>query len=398
MGFIYLIINHVNGKRYVGKTNGTVEDRWKTHLAGINDPKNDNRSLYRAFRKYGIENFSIETIDTGESNEELNLLEQYWIDKLDTFQKEYNETRGGDGNTLYDRELIWRIYEKTGTIAETARQVGCDRRVVRAVLHLHNIHNETSQIKEVCQLDKDTGKLIRVYKNGSQASKQLNNGDQSKRTNILLACKEQWRTCGGFRWCYKEDLENYNIQNVLKIVEDRKKQKSKKLSESLKIYDDKKIIEMRKNGKSIQNIADEIGCSKDTVSNILNKNNIKIEISNQAINRVPKYDYQEIKRIYEQYQNQKKVSEIVGCDIGTVSRALKKMNVKTLSSAEVNQNKNYKKVLQIDINTNEIIKEFNSAGDAAESVTGSRAKSSNIRAVCNGKQKTAYGYKWTFQK
>lgn len=32
MGFIYKISNDINDKVYIGKTNFTIEDRWKEHL------------------------------------------------------------------------------------------------------------------------------------------------------------------------------------------------------------------------------------------------------------------------------------------------------------------------------------------------------------------------------
>ncbi len=52
-----------------------------------------------------------------------------------------------------------------------------------------------------------------------------------------------------------------------------------------------------------------------------------------------------------------------------------------------------KKVKQIDINTNECIKIFNSLNEAAMEVSGKRYKE-QIQKVCNGVGKTSYGYKW----
>jgi group I intron endonuclease len=71
-GDIYLITNKVNGKRYVGQTlsyysnnllNGT-QNRWKKH---VNNTKNKIDScpiLEKAIRKYGKDNFSVETLLT----------------------------------------------------------------------------------------------------------------------------------------------------------------------------------------------------------------------------------------------------------------------------------------------------------------------------------------------
>lgn len=57
---------------------------------------------------------------------------------------------------------------------------------------------------------------------------------------------------------------------------------------------------------------------------------------------------------------------------------------------------NAKPIYQIDSNTNEIIKEFLSAGLAAEFL-GDRTYGANIRRVANGKGKIAYGYKWRWK-
>ena len=56
MGFIYKITNNINQKSYIGKTERSIEVRYKEHLRHRNYL---NLPLYKAFNKYGIENFSI---------------------------------------------------------------------------------------------------------------------------------------------------------------------------------------------------------------------------------------------------------------------------------------------------------------------------------------------------
>ena len=63
MGFIYKITNDVNGKVYIGKTLNTVVSRWKEHCHDKDRRNMENRPLYRAMNKYGLEHFSIETIE-----------------------------------------------------------------------------------------------------------------------------------------------------------------------------------------------------------------------------------------------------------------------------------------------------------------------------------------------
>jgi len=52
-----------------------------------------------------------------------------------------------------------------------------------------------------------------------------------------------------------------------------------------------------------------------------------------------------------------------------------------------------KKVYQIDKNTNEILNTFDNKKEASRSI-GKQAAASNITAACNGRIKTAFGYKW----
>lgn len=86
--FIYRITNTINSKFYIGKTTKTIEERFRRHYYSH---RNQNTYLYKAMRKYGIDNFKIDII---EETEFPNEREMYWIDLLDPH---YNMTRGGDG-------------------------------------------------------------------------------------------------------------------------------------------------------------------------------------------------------------------------------------------------------------------------------------------------------------
>ena len=65
MAYIYKIINKKNNKIYIGKTEFSIEKRWKEHLR--DSKKNLDRPLYRAMNKYGIENFDIEQVEKTDS-------------------------------------------------------------------------------------------------------------------------------------------------------------------------------------------------------------------------------------------------------------------------------------------------------------------------------------------
>lgn len=89
---IYKITNLINGRVYIGQTVTSLARRWSQHSTS-----KKNSPMYNAFRKYGAENFAIETICTALSPEHLNELEQYFIKEYNSLiPNGYNLTSGGD--------------------------------------------------------------------------------------------------------------------------------------------------------------------------------------------------------------------------------------------------------------------------------------------------------------
>lgn len=102
---IYKIENLINHKCYIGQS-VKIEQRWKNHkitAKNLNDKNYDN-PLYRAIRKYGIENFSFEIIEECSVNE-LNNRQRYWIKHYDSFFNGYNLTMGGDGSGSKEKKI-----------------------------------------------------------------------------------------------------------------------------------------------------------------------------------------------------------------------------------------------------------------------------------------------------
>lgn len=93
---IYKITNNLNNKSYIGLSIN-VEQRWQRHKSNYDniDNKEYGKALYRAFRKYGIENFTFEIIEECQESD-LSNKEIYWISYYDTFSNGYNETPGGE--------------------------------------------------------------------------------------------------------------------------------------------------------------------------------------------------------------------------------------------------------------------------------------------------------------
>lgn len=99
--FIYLITNNITQKQYVGLTSNTVEFRWKKHIIAARC--GSKTAIHAAIRKYGSDSFTVATLASASSFEELVLLEQHYIATFDTFVNGYNLTRGGEGS--YGRVL-----------------------------------------------------------------------------------------------------------------------------------------------------------------------------------------------------------------------------------------------------------------------------------------------------
>lgn len=98
---LYVITNKINGQKYIGQT-VHLQRRWKDHqrLAFTENHKEYDKTLYRAMRKYGIENFSFSVLEYIENKNQLGQREQYWIEYYDTYKNGYNESPGGDGGSV----------------------------------------------------------------------------------------------------------------------------------------------------------------------------------------------------------------------------------------------------------------------------------------------------------
>lgn len=97
---VYLITNKVNGRRYVGITTLTLEERWKKHVASSRCPKSrtyKQMSVVKAIAKHGPKNFKKKIIEKCSTADAMNEAEVRWIAELDTQDpsKGYNLTAGG---------------------------------------------------------------------------------------------------------------------------------------------------------------------------------------------------------------------------------------------------------------------------------------------------------------
>jgi len=90
-GVVYLIINLVNGKKYVGQTIKTSAKRFNEH-------SHEKTFIGRSIRKHGKENFRYGVIKSCASKSEMDYWEKFFIANLKTKSPNgYNLTDGGEG-------------------------------------------------------------------------------------------------------------------------------------------------------------------------------------------------------------------------------------------------------------------------------------------------------------
>lgn len=95
---VYKITNNINNKVYIGCSKD-IEKRLENHklyYKYVNIEQFNKKYLYKAMRKYGIENFTFEILEETPNYFER---EKYWIEyyKSNDSMKGYNLTAGGEG-------------------------------------------------------------------------------------------------------------------------------------------------------------------------------------------------------------------------------------------------------------------------------------------------------------
>ena len=140
MGHIYKITNTLNNKIYVGQTVKTVEKRFQQHKNNSNKSYFSQIVLYKAFNKYGIDNFICEQIEQV-PNELLDDREQYWIEYYNSYFEGYNSTLGGKATRLYNWDIddIIEKYQKLKSARKVAKELGCDHSTIDRILNENNV-------------------------------------------------------------------------------------------------------------------------------------------------------------------------------------------------------------------------------------------------------------------
>lgn len=198
MAYIYKITNDINDKIYIGKTELSIERRFRQHCNDSKRERCEKRPLYNAMNKYGIEHFHVELIEETNSPNER---EMYWIEFYNSYHEGYNATLGGDGSAYLElnEEEICNYY-KSHSLRETTKYFNHDSETIKKILIKNNVALKTaseSLRKKVAKIDKNTGEILEIY--NSVAEAEAANGNTH---HIAEACIGKRKTCKGFMWKY----------------------------------------------------------------------------------------------------------------------------------------------------------------------------------------------------
>ena len=211
MAYIYQITNDINGKIYIGKTEFSIEKRFKEHCQDAFRDRNEKRPLYAAMRKYGVEHFHIELIEETNNPEER---EVFWIENKRSFKNGYNATVGGDGKKYIDYDLVNSSYKEIKSIADTAKALNISADSVSNILHQNNISiisssevnlNKYGKITNMYSLE---GEFLKSFSSTNEAAQYMidNNLTNCKKTtikqHITEVCTGRRNTAAKYKWKY----------------------------------------------------------------------------------------------------------------------------------------------------------------------------------------------------
>ena len=221
LNYIYKITNIINNKIYIGQTRKTTNQRWSEHISAANanpDSQDYNYLLHKAIRKYGSNNFLVETIEEIEKEELLSDREQYWINFynsciLEEESNGYNMTYGGEGRSYINKQKVFEMWEEGKGSLEISKTTGHGIVSVKNILRTYNNYNKEIDFARntgtpvYCY--NGNGKLLNKYPSIAYAAKQVG----IDASIISKCCNGIKKSGAGFFWSYS-DKEKFEITSL----------------------------------------------------------------------------------------------------------------------------------------------------------------------------------------
>lgn len=167
-GYIYLIINKVNGKTYIGKHKSSK-------ICNEDNYMGSGTHLHRAQKKYGIENFEKFFICYTESEKDACEKEVFWISEYRKRGKaEYNIDKGGRGGgyekPLETRKKLSNAMKGRHHSEETKRKISESLKGHKGCVHseetkkkLSESHKGKPSPRKGCRLSEETKKKLSIW-------------------------------------------------------------------------------------------------------------------------------------------------------------------------------------------------------------------------------------------
>ena len=225
---IYVIMNNINSKKYVGKSIN-IYRRIKEHITSLNTKsKDENCHLINSWHKYGRESFSYYVIEyiNNENQEILNKLladrELFWIQKLNTTDRNfgYNLRLDSDSNCIVSDETRKKLSESQIKRYSNIEERKKDSEIIKKLRTEHPELWENSKIKlayanrkyRIAKCDKKTGEIIKIY----EIIKEIQDENPDYYLQAIRGCCQGTKkSYKGFRWQYC-DLETEHL--ILKRI------------------------------------------------------------------------------------------------------------------------------------------------------------------------------------
>lgn len=166
-GFIYIIKNTINNKVYVGQTKVSIEQRWAEHLRHA---KYGKQVINRAMRKYGIDKFYVELLETC-NIKDIDSREMYYIKLYNSTDKSkgYNVSIGGNTPRFERKKLnvaeLADLYKRNFTLQQIAEMYEVSRYIINTELKNAGIkvRNRHESAERVSKIDKNL--ILEALKN-----------------------------------------------------------------------------------------------------------------------------------------------------------------------------------------------------------------------------------------